>query len=209
MIRVVIADDHAIVRSGLKSLLESTGDIRVAAEAFDGHGAVEAVERERPDVLVLDLSMPGWGGIEALKQLSKRAPSTRVLVLSMHTAPEYVRPALRAGASGYIVKGAGLDDLLLAVRRLAAGERFFSAEVERLRAAPAAARDGLEQLTPREVEVLQLVAEGNTNREIGRLLDLSPKTVDAHRTRIMQKLDLHDAQALTRFALRHGLITAE
>ncbi len=214
MIRVVMADDHAIVRAGIRALLAAEGDVVIAAEAADGRAAVEAVERTHPDVLLMDLSMPGWNGVEAIRRAREVSPSTRVLVLSMHAAADYVRPALRAGASGYLVKGAGLDDLLRALRAVAAGERFFGPEATRvveLDAADLAHRgaDDLERLTPREREVLQLVAEGHTNREIAAALGLSPKTVDAHRTKVMQKLDLHDAQALTRFALRRGLISGE
>jgi len=210
VIRVVVADDHAIVRAGLRALLDAAGDVTVVAEAADGRAAVEAVERLRPDVLLLDLSMPGLNGVEALRRVREGAPRTRVLVLSMHAAPEYVRPALRAGALGYLVKGAGLDDLLAALRAVAAGRRFLGPEAERVAArAGADESDDLDRLTPREREVLQLVAEGRTNREIASALGLSPKTVDAHRTRVMQKLDLHDAQALTRYALRRGLISGE
>jgi DNA-binding NarL/FixJ family response regulator len=215
MIRVVIADDHAIVRAGIRALLASEGDITVAAEASDGRAAVAAVERARPDVLLVDLSMPGWNGVEAIRRAREVSPSTRVLVLSMHAAPDYVRPALRAGAHGYLVKGAGLDDLLRALRAVAAGERFFGPEAERVIQLDATdlagdrGHDDLERLTPREREVLQLVAEGHTNREIGVALGVSPKTVDAHRSRVMQKLDLHDAQALTRFALRRGLVAGD
>ncbi len=207
-IRVVVADDHAIVRAGLRAVLDAAGDVQVVAEAADGRAAVEAVERLRPDVLLVDLSMPGLNGVEAVRRVRASTPSTRVLVLSMHAAPEYVRPALRAGALGYLVKGSGLDDLLPALRRVAAGLRFLGPEAARLAEQPDVG-DDLDLLTPREREVLQLVAEGRTNREIAATLGLSPKTVDAHRTRVMQKLDLHDAQALTRYALRRGLISEE
>ena len=215
MIRVVIADDHAVVRAGLRSLLGVEGDIAVLFEASDGRDAVDAVARLQPDVLLIDLSMPGWNGVEAIRRARAVSPATRVLVLSMHAAPDYVRPALRAGAHGYLVKGAGLDDLLRALRAVAAGERFFGPEAERVIALDAEHLAGddrgedLDRLTAREREVLQLVAEGLTNREIGAALGVSPKTVDAHRTKVMQKLDLHNAQALTRFAVRRGLISGE
>lgn len=214
MIRVVLADDHAIVRAGIRAVLAAEGDITVVAEAGDGRAAVEAVQRHRPDVLLIDLSMPGWNGVEAIRRAREASPSTRVLVLSMHAAPDYVRPALRAGASGYLVKGAGLDDLLRALRAVSSGDRFYGPEAERVIALDAEhvgdqRGDDLSRLTAREREVLQLVAEGRTNREIGIALGVSPKTVDAHRTKVMQKLDLHDAQALTRFAIRRGVISGE
>ncbi len=215
MIRVVIADDHAVVLAGLRAVLRAAGDLEVVAEAADGRAAIDAVVRERPDLLLLDLSMPGLNGVEALRRVRELAPATRVVVLSMHAAPEYVRPALRAGAAGYLVKGPGLEDLVRALRAVAAGERFLGPEARRVVEADAldggAARpvDDLERLTAREREVLQLVAEGLTNREIAERLGVAPKTVDTHRTRLMQKLDLHDTAALTRYALRRGLISDE
>lgn len=207
MIRVVVADDHAIVRAGLRALLEAEGDVAVVGEAPDGRAAIEVAARAHPDVLLLDLSMPGAGGVEAVRRAGELDPPVAVLVLSMHAAAEYVRPALRAGARGYLVKGAGLDDLVRALRAVAAGGRFLGPEAQQVvaRGLPDDT-DELDRLTPREREVLQLVAEGRTNREIARSLGVAPKTVDAHRTRLMQKLDLHDGRALTRWALRRGII---
>ncbi len=218
MIRLVVADDHAIVRAGVRALLAGEEDMRIVAEAGDGFAAVAAVIEHGPDVLLIDLSMPGCNGVEAISRvrgpgMTATAARTRVLVLSMHGAPEYVRPALRAGADGYVVKGSGLDDLVRAIRVVAGGARFLGREAQRLVAAdalePLAGPDELLRLTPREREVVQLVAEGRTNKEIGALLHLSPKTVDTHRTNLMRKLDLHDVQSLTRFALRHRLISGE
>ena len=221
MIRILIADDHAIVRAGLRALLAAQPNIEVVGEAGDGREAIDQVELLKPDVLLLDLSMAGLNGIEALRRVKSACASTRVLVLSMHAAPEYVRPALAAGAAGYVVKGVGLDDLVEALRTVAAGGRFLGPEAERVVASGthdsgeprgrggSVGGDDLDRLTPREREVLQLVAEGHTNREIGAILGCSPKTVDAHRTRLMQKLDLHDAQAVTRLAVRRGLISGE
>jgi RNA polymerase sigma factor (sigma-70 family) len=215
VIRVVLADDHRIVLAGLRAVLEAAGDIAVVAEALDGRAAIEAVLEHRPDVLLADLSMPGLNGVEAIRRVREAAPATRVLVLSMHAAPEYVRPALRAGASGYLVKGAGLDDLLRALRVVACGGRFLGPEAKRVVDAteiePALGEkvDDLDLLTPREREVLQLIAEGHTNRETAALLGVSQKTVETHRTRLMQKLDLHDTAALTRYALRRGLVSDE
>ena len=212
MIRIVIADDHAIVRTGVRAILSTKGDVTIAAEAADGRAALDAVAQHRPDVLVIDLTMPELNGMEAIGRVRALSPMTKVLVLSMHAAPEFVRPALRAGALGYVVKGAGLDDLVTAIRTVAAGERFLDAQANASSLnedfEPESA-DDLERLTPREREVLQLVAEGFTNREIGERIGIAAKTVDVHRTSLMKKLDLHSAAALTRFALRRGLISQE
>ena len=212
MIRIVIADDHAIVRAGVRAILSTKGDVTIAAEAADGRAALDAVAQHRPDVLVIDLTMPELNGMEAIGRVRALSPMTKVLVLSMHAAPEFVRPALRAGALGYVVKGAGLDDLVTAIRTVAAGERFLDAQANASSLnedfEPESA-DDLERLTPREREVLQLVAEGFTNREIGERIGIAAKTVDVHRTSLMKKLDLHSAAALTRFALRRGLISHE
>lgn len=215
-VRVVLADDHAIVRQGLRALLEAAGGFEVVAEAEDGRQVVEVVEAEKPDIVLLDLSMPGANGVEALRLLKEGHPKVRVVVLSMHATSEYVRAALRAGADGYLVKGSGIGDLCSALRRVGTGERVLSPEVER--AALQDLLDGPEvglvvdplgRLTPREREVLQLIAEGHSNRSVAARLGLSAKTVDGHRTRIMAKLDLHDVTALTRFAIRHGLVSAD
>jgi DNA-binding NarL/FixJ family response regulator len=213
MIRVVVADDHAIVRTGIRALLTSAGDMVLVAEAGDGRAAIEAVASHRPDVLLVDLTMPELNGLEVISRARAASPRTRVLILSMHAAAEFVRPALRVGAHGYVVKGSGLDDLVQAIRVVAAGGKFLGPEAAAVTEAdemdPGRPLDDLEHLTPREREILQLIAEGNTNRAIGERLALSAKTVDVHRTNIMKKLDLHTAQALTRFAIRRGLIDVE
>lgn len=209
MISVVVADDHAIVRAGVRALLGAEPDVTVLAEAENGHQAVAAVERCSPDVLLLDLSMSHANGLEAIWQVRRKKPGTRVLVLSMHETAEYVGPALRAGAHGYVVKGAGLQDLVRALRAVAAGERYLAEGAERFLLESADRSDISKLLTPREREVLQRVAEGQTNRQIASELGLSPKTVDTHRSSLMRKLDLHDVQALTRFAMRHGLLGRE
>ncbi len=208
MIRVVLADDHAIVRAGLRALLSCQPDVRVVAEARTGVEALAALAAHAPQVLLLDLSMPDLDGVETITRARAAAPATGILVLSMHAAREHVRPAIRAGAHGYVVKGSGLDDLVRALRAVAGGARFFDAAVADVAAEPFAAAPGdpLDRLTPREREVLRRVAEGRTNRMIADDLGLSPKTIDAHRTNLMRKLDLHDAQGVTRFAVRHGLV---
>lgn len=213
MIRVVVADDHAIVRTGIRALLASAGDMALVAEAGDGRAAVDAVTRHRPDVLLLDLTMPELNGLEVITRARAASPHTGVLVLSMHAASEFVRPALRLGARGYVVKGSGLDDLVRAIRIVAAGGTFLEASVASVAEGdlvdPGRPADDLDQLTPREREILQLVAEGYTNKNIGKRLGLSVKTVDVHRTNVMKKLDLHSAQALTRYAIRRGLVDLE
>jgi two-component system response regulator NreC len=213
VIRVVVADDHAIVRAGIRAVLGAADDVSIVAEADDGRAALDAVARHRPNVLLLDLTMPGLSGLEALARIREACATTAVLVLSMHTAAEFVRPALRMGARGYVVKGAGLDDLVHAVRVVASGARFLDPSVASVAEGdeiePGRPADDLAQLTPREREILQLIAEGHTNKSIGDRLGLSAKTVDVHRTNLMRKLDLHSAQALTRFAIRRGLVGVE
>jgi two-component system, NarL family, response regulator NreC len=210
MIRIVVADDHAIVRTGIRALLAAAGDMQLVGEAGDGRVAVETVGRLRPDILLLDLTMPELGGLEVIARARAASPQTRVIVLSMHAEADFVRPALRNGARGYVVKGSGLDDLIKAIRVVASGERFFDPSIASIAEGdaldPRRPVDDLDQLTPREREILQLVAEGHTNKVIGQRLGLSTKTVDVHRTNVMRKLDLHNAQALTRFAIRRGLI---
>jgi len=215
-LRVVLADDHLIVRQGLRALLDAVPGFDVVAEASDGLQAVEAVEREQPDVVVLDLSMAGLSGIEALRRIKGHSKRVKVLVLSMHATSEYVRAALRAGADGYVVKGSGIGDLTEALRLVAEGRQFLSPEIERaalldlLDGTPRSVElDPLARLTPRERQVLQLIAEGHSNRSIAEKIGLSIKTVDGHRTRVMNKLDLHEATALTRFAIRHGLVSPD
>lgn len=206
MIRVLVVDDHAIVRAGVRALLGTEPDIDIVAEAADGNAALDAVGKLLPDVMLADLSLPAMNGVELIRRAHALSPALRIVVLSMHASPEYVRPALQAGASGYVVKGSGLDDLVSALRAVAGGETYLDECIDPGSLDGPHTGDDLERLTPREREVLRLVAQGRTNREIGALLGLSPKTADAHRTNLMRKLDLHDAQALTRFALKRGLV---
>ncbi|MBI4699830.1 MAG: response regulator transcription factor [Deltaproteobacteria bacterium] len=214
-IDVLLAEDHTIVREGLRALLAGREGIRVVGEAADGREAVAVAERTRPDVVVMDLGMPGLNGVEATRQICRRLPATRVVVLSMHGGVEHVRPAVRAGASGYLIKGAGLSDLVAAIRAVAAGEAFFSPGAAKLLLRDAVAGGGetgsgaAQTLTPREREILQLVAEGRSSRSIGELLHISPKTVEGHRGRVMDKLDIHDVAGLVRYAVRVGLISPE
>jgi DNA-binding NarL/FixJ family response regulator len=209
-IRVLVADDHTIVRQGLVSLLIAGGDCRIIAEAADGQEAVDRALELVPDVVVMDLSMPRLSGLEAVRRIHKESPRIRILVLTMHKEEEFVLPVVRAGASGYLVKDTAASELLNAVRKLARGEVYFDphaakalAEVYR---SPKPGEEGLESLTPREREVLHLVTEGHSTKEIASLLDISPKTAENHRTRVMQKLGVHNTAELVRYAAQRGLL---
>jgi DNA-binding NarL/FixJ family response regulator len=204
---VLLAEDHTIVRQGLRALLGATTDLEVVGEAADGATAVKLAASLEPDVVVMDLSLPALHGTEAIRRI-KASTKAHVVVLSMHVAPEIVARAREAGCDGYVVKGGDVSELTDAIRATASGRGWFSAEL-RQSAAEAPTVDPLQRLSAREREVLQLIAEGNTNKAIAQQLGISAHTVNAHRVNLMAKLDLHDAQGLTRFALRHGLIDPE
>lgn len=213
-IRVVIADDHALVRRGLRFLLEAEPDLEVAGEAADGREAVALAERLRPDVAVLDIAMPLLNGIDAAAQIARRSPATAVVILSVHADEAYLARALAAGARGYLLKDSAEDDVVRAVRSAAQGRPFFSPRiaqslldeyVRQLR--DRGVRDSWDLLTEREREVLQLLAEGRTNKEAAALLDLSVHTVETHRTNLMQKLGLHNTAELVLFAVRRGIVS--
>jgi DNA-binding NarL/FixJ family response regulator len=208
MIRVLLADDHLIVREGLRALLTRESDILVVGEAGDGREALRVAQETRPDVAALDLSMPLLNGLEASRQMAGWDRGPRSILLTMHAEDRYVIEALRAGVRGYVLKKQAAADLVRAIREVAAGAVYLSpgvsaAVAEAIRS-PAPISDDL--LTAREREVLQLVAEGKTTKEISAILGISVKTADAHRTRLMQKLDIHDVAGLTRYAIRQGLI---
>jgi two-component system, NarL family, response regulator NreC len=214
-ISIVLADDHPVVRRGMRTLLEAEPDFSVTGEAGDGLETVRVVERLQPDVLVLDLMMPGLSGLEALRIIGQRAPRTRVVVLSMYSSNAFIAEALKNGAIGYVLKGCTEENLVQAVRAAAAGKRFLSppvteiaidAYIEQSRSGPF---DPHETLTAREREVLQLAAEGKTSPEIAARLHISPRTVENHRTHLMRKLGLQNHSELVRHALRHGLIPLE
>lgn len=210
-IRVLIADDHTIVRQGLVSLLEGSGVCDVVAEASDGLEAVEKAVEAEPDVVILDISMPRLNGAEVVRRLCEQVPRSRILVLTMHEEEEYVSHMVGAGASGYLLKDTATTELLDAVRALARGEGYFSpaaakALAEQYRHPDRSVEDPYGPLTPREREVFHLVIEGRTTKEIAKELGISPKTAENHRSRLMDKLDLHSTAELVRYAAKRGLL---
>ncbi len=215
IIRVLLVDDHALLRSGLKLLLEAQPDIRVIGEASRGDEAVERVSETCPDVILMDLSMSGMNGLQAIALIKQQFPQCRILVLTMHDDEEYLRQSLAAGASGYILKQAADSELLSALRSVHRGEVFLPPAltktlVESLaRPAERFAENHGDALSPRETEVARLVAMGHTNREIAELLVLSVKTVETHKARIMDKLGLRSRSELVRYAISKGLITTK
>lgn len=204
-VRVLLSEDHTIVREGLRALLGRCSDLTVVGEAEDGEACVRECEKSAPDVVVMDLSMPKLDGVSATRAVSSMG--AKVLVLSMHGGDEYVRPAVRAGAKGFLLKGNGLSQLVDAIRAVARGETYFGAGVSDPGVVVAKVpTDEDPGLTPREREVLQLVAYGKSSVEIGELLGVSPKTVETHRARLMVKLDAPNSAALVRYAIRLGLV---
>ncbi len=206
--RILLADDHALVRKGFRMILSAQEDFEVVGEAANGREAVELAGSLQPDIAVVDVTMPELNGIEATRRMAQVTPRTRVLALSMHKDAVYVREILRAGAKGYLLKDSGEGDLLLAVRAVARGDGFLSPGVSDavLTDYRKHVTDPLDLLTSREREVLQWVAEGKTNKEVATALKLSVYTVEAHRGRILEKLNLHSTGELVRFAVRHGVI---
>jgi DNA-binding NarL/FixJ family response regulator len=212
-IRVMLVDDHTLVRAGLRSLLECFSDIEVIAEASDGKEALDSIAGHNPNVVLMDVMMPGLNGLDTTLRITKERPNTKVVVLSMNSTEEYVLQAMRAGAVGYLLKNAAPEELELAVRAAARGETYLSSAVskhviEAYLQRVAGEGGPLERLSPRQREVLQLVAEGNTTKEIAVRLDLSTKTVEMHRTHLMDALGIHDIAGLVRFAIRTGLVSA-
>jgi two-component system, NarL family, response regulator NreC len=206
--RVLLADDHSVVRSGFRMLLSAQPDLEVVGEASNGREAVQLAASLQPDVIVMDVTMPELNGIEATRRVSQEVPRTRVIALSMHKDAVYVREILRAGARGYLLKDSEDTDLIAAVRAVARGEGYLSPGVSDavLTDYRKHVTDPIDLLSTREREVLQMIAEGRTNKEIATSLNLSVYTVEAHRGRIMEKLNLHSTGELVRFAVRNGLI---
>ncbi|MBV8730356.1 MAG: response regulator transcription factor [Acidobacteriia bacterium] len=207
-IRILLADDHAVVRQGFKMILEAQPDMEIVGEAGNGREAIDLTEKLKPDVVVMDVAMPELNGIEATRRVAETVPHARVIALSMHKDSVYVREVLRAGARGYLLKDSIAGDLVFAVRAVARGEGYLSPAVSNavLDDYRRHVTNPIDLLTSREREVLQMLAEGKTNKEIATLLNLSVYTVDAHRGRIMEKLNLHSINELVLFAVRNGLI---
>jgi DNA-binding NarL/FixJ family response regulator len=212
-LRILLADDHTLVRQGLRKVLEERPEWEVVAEAGDGREAVRLAEQLKPDVCVLDVAMPMLNGIEATRQIARRVPTTRILVLSMYSDEAYVAQILQAGAAGYILKDSADVDLIQAVSEVARGKSFFSPPIARVmlddyvrQLAEKGIGDRFDSLSDREREVFQLIAEGKVNKEIATILSISPSTVETHRARIMEKLDLHSAAEIVLYAVRRGVI---
>ena len=212
--RILLADDHRLVREGLRSLLEKLPSIEVVAEASDGLEALELLKATRPDIVLMDITMPRLSGVEAVRRISKEYPRTKAIVVSIHAAEEYVWQALRAGASGYLIKDADASELATAIQAVMNGETYLSPRVSRTVISNYFERTGnsqgpLERLTPRQREVLQLIAEGQNTKAIAPTLKISVKTVEAHRLQMMKRLDIHDVPGLVRYAVRSGLVSSE
>lgn len=206
-ISIVLADDHAVMREGVQMVLEAQPDLHVIGTADDGNAAIDLVDALRPNIAVLDIAMPSTNGLVAAREIRRRAPETKIIFLSMHEGEEYLKEALRAGATGYVLKRAAATELVAAIRAVQRGDAYVDPALTQTLDD---LRDGdsgqIADLTEREVEVLTLVAEGLTNRQIAAQLIISVKTVQSHRTNIMEKLDLHDRTDLVKYAIRRGLI---
>jgi DNA-binding NarL/FixJ family response regulator len=214
-IRVILADDHTLVRAGIRALLEKLPDVQVVGEAGNGRDVLELAKTERPDVVLMDIAMPGLNGLESTARIIQESPGARVIVLSMHHHEEYIARALKAGASGYLLKKAATAELHSALQHVMQGELYISKEISDRVARRFSAANGeasnspLEQLTRRQREILQLIAEGQNTKQIADILKVSPKTVEYHRVKLMNCLNVHDIPGLVRFALRTGLIPHE
>ena len=214
-IRVLVADDHTIVRKGLCALLDGDKEIEVVGEAENGREAIKKVEQVQPDIILMDITMPGLNGLETTRQLKKRHPKIKILILTMHDNEEYIFETLRAGASGYLVKRTAPDELISAIHAINRGGSFLSPSISkrviegyiRVGQSEQEEDEAFIKLTDREREVLQLIAEGRVNREIAELLHISIKTVETHRSHIMKKLNIRNIAELTRYAIRKGLIS--
>lgn len=213
-IRILLADDHALVRAGIRALVEKLPDVKVIGEAKDGREALRLVREHQPDLVLMDIAMPGLNGLEATARLSKEYPEVRVIILSMYANEEYVREAIRAGAAGYLAKRSAAAELEHAITAVARGEKYFSPllskHITRDRAGHLAVeRAMIDRLTPRQREILQLIAERHSTKDIAGILKISTKTVETHRAQLMERLDIHDVPGLVRFAIRAGLASLE
>lgn len=210
-LRVVLADDHTLVRSGIRSLLEGMPNVQVVGEAGDGQTALALIEQHKPDVVLMDVAMPGLNGLDTLSRIHSDYPNVRVLILSMHTNEAYVNKALRFGAMGYLLKDAATIELELALQAIVRGDTYLSPAVSKQLVAGHVQRDesAPNPLTPRQREILQAIAEGNSTQQIAQKLKISVKTVEAHRAQLMDRLDIHEVAGLVRYAIKIGLITAD
>ena len=220
-IRVLLADDHSLVRAGIRSLLQLLEGIEIVAEAKDGREALRLVEALRPDLVLMDIAMKGMSGLEAAARVIKEFPKVRVIILSMHASEEYVIQALKAGAAGYLLKDSGTAELELAIRAVARGESYLTPAVSKgvifdyLRRVGGENNNNVsvnspyEKLTSRQREILQLIAEGQTTQKMAGMLSISIKTVETHRVQLMQRLDIHDVAGLVRYAIRMGLVNPD
>lgn len=213
-IQLVIADNHALVRAGFRSLVEDLPDIEVVGEADNGREALELVEKLKPQLVLMDIAMPEMNGLEATNRISHTFPNVRVIIVSMHANEEYVYQSLRSGAVGYLLKDSGTEELELAIRAIARGETYLSPAVSKYVVNDYVRRldedkNPLDLITPRQREILQLIAEGKSTKEIADILYISTKTVETHRSQLMDRLDIHDVVGLVRYAIRIGFVTLE
>ncbi len=212
--RILIADDHGVLRAGLRALLQAEPGLEVVGEAADGEEALRLASALRPDIALMDISMPAGGGIEATRRLRELLPDVRVLILTVHDDKSMVQEAIQAGAAGYILKRAAESELVNAIQAVSRGDMYVHLPMTRVlqteaTAMPAADQVAVETLTPREIEVLRLIARGHTNRQMANLLTLSVRTVESHRANLMDKLNLHSRVELVRYAAQHGLLEPE
>ena len=213
-ISILLADDHTLVRAGIRALIEQLPTVKVVGEAKDGREALRLVREQKPDLILMDVAMPGLNGLEATARVSKEFPDVRVIILSMYANEEYVREAINAGAAGYLVKRSAATELERAITAVARGEKYFSplvsTHVNTDRAGRLSVdRAWIERLTPRQREILQLVAERHSTKDIAGILSISIKTVETHRAQLMERLDIHDVPGLVRFAIRAGLVSLD
>ena len=213
-IRVLLADDHKLIRAGIRSLLEKLPDIEVIAEASDGREAIRLVEKHLPQIVLTDIAMPALNGLEVTRHLSKTLPKVRIIILSMYSDEGHVYQALRAGAAGYLLKVAATEELRLAIQAVARGETYLSPQLSKPMimkyiGRPNAGASALERLSPRQAQVLELIAEGKTTKQVALELNISVKTVETHRMQLMDRLDIHDIAGLVRYAIKAGLASLE
>jgi DNA-binding NarL/FixJ family response regulator len=214
-IRIILADDHLLIRASLKSLMAEFTGVEVVGEAGDGREAIELIAKHQPNLAIMDITMPGLNGLEATRRVVKEHPQVRVVVLSQHADETHVLQALRAGASGYVLKGSAPRELEMAIQAVARGEIFLSPAISKhvievyLNKAADGQANSLDLLTPRQREILQLIAEGKSSKQIAQLLDASVKTIESHRASLMDRLDIHDVAGLVRYAIRHGLVSTD